>query len=90
MVNCFNIKHHVSKPLYVHVGISTGDETAHYYSTTEQGNIDKPIEAEYSLIVDDEYLQPVPETVNQLLPNLLEGNFSIETSFCLKSKIRFI
>ena len=29
---------------------------------------------EYSMIEDDEYLQPVPERVNQVVPPHLEGN----------------
>ena len=62
----------ISETLYV--ASSTGDETAHYYSTTEQGNIDTPIAVEYSMIEDDEYLQPVPERVNQVVPPHLEGN----------------
>ena len=65
------------------VGGSTGDDTTHYYSTTEQGNSDKP--AEYSMIEDDEYLQPVPERVNQLLPKQLEGKLQHCKSY-LKSK----
>ena len=68
------------------VGSSTGDDTAHYYSTTEQGNIDKPMAVEYSMIEDDEYLEPVLETVNQLLPHHLEGNFSIKTTFCFQKQ----
>ena len=46
------------------VGGSTGDDTTHYYSTAEQGNIDKTLEVQYSLIGDDEYMQPVPHQLS--------------------------
>ena len=45
--------------------------------------------AEYSLIGDDEYLQPVPERVNQVLPQHLERKYSLVKTIS-KAKLNVI